>query len=102
MPDADITLGTDADAIHDNVSGEIVAVTEELDPVSADEILIEDASDSNNKKSAKVGNMPIGTTEYAESNGVSSTTAITFSEKISLAFSANVVYTMIYCNEVYQ
>jgi hypothetical protein len=41
--------GVDANAIHDNVAGEIAALTLAT-AASADHILIEDASDSNNKK----------------------------------------------------
>jgi hypothetical protein len=41
--------GTDADAIHDNVAGEIAALTL-VTVASGDHILIEDASDANNKK----------------------------------------------------
>jgi microcystin-dependent protein len=48
---------TDADAIHDNVAGEIAAVTEKATPVSADLLLIEDSADSNNKKRLQVGNI---------------------------------------------
>lgn len=52
--------GTDADAIHDNVAGEIAAVTEKATPVAADLVLIEDSEDSNNKKRVQVGNLPGG------------------------------------------
>ena len=50
--------GTDADAIHDNVAGEIAAVTEKVTPVAADLILIEDSADSNNKKRIQITNLP--------------------------------------------
>lgn len=49
---------TDVDAIHDNISGEIAAVTEKATPVAADLLLIEDSEDSNNKKRVQVGNLP--------------------------------------------
>jgi hypothetical protein len=49
---------TDNDAIHDNVAGEIVVVTEKTAPVGLDEFLIEDSADSNNKKSVKIANLP--------------------------------------------
>ncbi len=45
----DAAGATDADAIHDNVAGEIAALTL-VTVASADHILIEDADDSNNKK----------------------------------------------------
>jgi len=53
--------GIDTDAIHDNVSGEIVAITEKATPVSGDVLVIEDSEDSNNKKRLQVGNLPGGT-----------------------------------------
>lgn len=49
--------GTDSDAIHDNVAGEIVAVTEKTAPVGNDEMLIEDSAASNAKKSLKLSNL---------------------------------------------
>ena len=49
-------LGLDADAIHDNVSGEINAITEKTTPVDDDVILIEDSADSYNKKKVKKSN----------------------------------------------
>ena len=53
--------GADADAIHDNVAGEIVLVTEKSSPVGADLLLIEDSADSNNKKRLQITNLPAGT-----------------------------------------
>jgi hypothetical protein len=47
--------GTDADAIHDNVAGEIAAVAAKTQPLDADVFLIEDFADSNNKKKVIVG-----------------------------------------------
>lgn len=52
--------GDDADAIHDNVAGEIAAVTEKATPIAADLVLIEDSADSNAKKRAQLGNLPLG------------------------------------------
>jgi hypothetical protein len=52
--------GTDADAIHDNVSGEINAITEKGTPVSGDWLLIEDSASSNSKKKVQIGNLPGG------------------------------------------
>ena len=51
---------TDEDAIHDNVAGEIAAITEKGTPVSADLLVIEDSADSDNKKRVQVGNLPGG------------------------------------------
>jgi hypothetical protein len=50
---------TDADAIHDNVAGEIAAITTKATPVSGDLLIIEDSADSNNKKSIAVGSLPV-------------------------------------------
>jgi len=49
---------TDSDAIHDNVSGEIVLVTEKTTPVAADLVLIEDSASSNAKKRVQLSNLP--------------------------------------------
>lgn len=50
----------DPDAIHDNVAGEIAAITEKVTPVATDLIIIEDSADANNKKRVQVGNLPGG------------------------------------------
>lgn len=47
----------DSDAIHDNVSGEISALTEKVTPVGDDLILIEDSAASNAKKKVKLSNV---------------------------------------------
>lgn len=60
MPDEDITFGTDADAIHDNIAAEISVLTEKVTPVNGDHLIIEDSADSNNKKRVQVGNLPTG------------------------------------------
>jgi hypothetical protein len=52
--DAEGAGGADADAIHDNVSGEISAVTAKATPVAADYLLIEDSAVSNAKKSITI------------------------------------------------
>lgn len=52
--------GTDADAIHDNVAGEINALTEKVAPVAGDFIIGEDSADSFNKKKFDIGNLPGG------------------------------------------
>ena len=57
---------TDADAIHDNVSGEINAVTEKATPVDADLVLIEDSAASYAKKKVQVGNLPGGASGHYE------------------------------------
>ena len=52
--------GSDTDAIHDNVAGEIAAITEKATPVDADLIVIEDSAAGNAKKRVQVGNLPAG------------------------------------------
>jgi hypothetical protein len=52
--------GSDSDAIHDNVSGEIVLVTEKTTPHNDDVVLIEDSEAGNVKKRLKMANMPGG------------------------------------------
>lgn len=46
--------GSDANAIHDNVGGEISAITEKTTPIGNDLALIEDSEASNAKKSVKL------------------------------------------------
>jgi hypothetical protein len=48
----------EATAIHDNVAGEISAITEKITPVSGDHILIEDSAAANVKKRVQIGNLP--------------------------------------------
>lgn len=50
----------DTDAIHDNVAGEINAITEKTLPVNNDILVIEDSEASYAKKRVKVGNLPSG------------------------------------------
>jgi hypothetical protein len=51
---------TDGSAIHENVSGEIAAITEKNIPHTDDMLIIEDSEDTNSKKMVKVGNLPGG------------------------------------------
>lgn len=51
---------SDADAIHDNVAGEIDAIAEKASPVGADVLVIEDSEDSEDKKKVQIGNLPGG------------------------------------------
>ncbi len=51
--------GTDAHAIHDNVSGEISAIVQKITPDSTDILLIEDVFGGNVKKSVEIGSLPI-------------------------------------------
>ncbi len=49
-----VNTDTDADAIHDNVDGEIALITEKVSPVGADFLIIEDSAAANVKKSMTV------------------------------------------------
>lgn len=57
--------GADSSAIHNDVDGEIAAVTLKAAPVAADEILIEDSAASYAKKSATIGSIPIAQAQVA-------------------------------------
>ena len=50
--------GSDANAVHVNVGGEINGITAKGTPTSSDILLIEDAADSNNKKKITIGDIP--------------------------------------------
>ena len=64
--------GADTDAIHDNVDGEIVLVTEKVSPVGADVLLIEDSAASNAKKRVQITNLPGGSDADAIHDNVAS------------------------------
>lgn len=77
--EADVTdlNHTDSTAIHDDVSGEIAAVTEKVSPVSADLLLIEDSAAANAKKRVQVGNLPGGASALDDLTDVTITTPTT-------------------------
>jgi len=50
----------DVDAIHDDETGEINALSQKLYPTASDLMLIEDVADSNAKKSITCGDLPTG------------------------------------------
>ncbi len=52
--------GGDADAIHDNVAGEIDAIAVKAAPTVVDLLLIEDVANSDNKKKISLGTIPLG------------------------------------------
>lgn len=52
-----VTTNTDSNAIHDNVDGEIAAITAKATPVNADVLLIEDSAASNAKKKVTFENL---------------------------------------------
>ena len=49
--------GADPDAIHDNVSGEIAAITDKATPIVGDHLLIEDSAASNAKKDITINSL---------------------------------------------
>ena len=57
-----VGVDTDADAIHDDVAGEIEALGEKATPVDNDIFLIEDSEDSDNKKKVLMSNILEGIT----------------------------------------
>lgn len=57
-PDTILATSTDENAIHDNVSGEIDAITEKVTPVDDDLLIIEDSANGNIKKKVKMSNLP--------------------------------------------
>jgi hypothetical protein len=57
------SAATDGAAIHDNVNGEIHAITEETTPASGDEIIIESAANSYAKRRVQISNLPSGSGE---------------------------------------
>lgn len=63
-------LDSDVDAIHDNVAGEIAALTEKETPADADLLIIEDSEDSNAKKKVQVGNLGGGAEELGDLDDV--------------------------------
>ncbi len=74
MPDKDVTAGFDAEAIHDDVAGEIAAIALKAVPVSADLLLIEDSAAGDAKKRITIGSLPTGsggqTNTVAGSGGI--------------------------------
>jgi len=76
---------TDLSAIHDDVDGEIAAITEKVAPIEADLILIEDSDASNAKKYIEIGNLPGGIAEAIHSDVANEITAITAKEILDAA-----------------
>lgn len=70
--------GKDSTAIHDNVDGEINAVTTKGTPVTGDVLLIEDSAASFAKKKATVGSLPYAATSHT--HAASAITSGTFAD----------------------
>lgn len=64
--------GTDADAIHDNVSGEIAAVIQKATPAANDLALIEDSAASNAKKRVTLSSILSALASSISHNGLGS------------------------------
>jgi hypothetical protein len=76
--------GTDANAVHVNVGGEINGITAKATPTSSDLLIIEDAADSNNKKKITIADLPATSDANAvHVNASNEITAIT--EKTTVA-----------------
>ena len=76
--------GTDANAVHVNVGGEINGITAKGTPTTSDILLIEDAADSNNKKKITIADLPATSDANAvHVNAANEITAIT--EKTTVA-----------------
>ncbi len=76
--------GTDANAVHVNVGGEINGITSKATPTSSDLLIIEDAADSNNKKKITIGDLPATSdADAVHVNAANEITAIT--EKTTVA-----------------
>jgi hypothetical protein len=76
--------GTDANAVHVNVGGEINGITAKATPTTSDILLIEDAADSNNKKKITIADLPATSDANAvHVNAANEITAIT--EKTTVA-----------------
>ena len=70
--------GTDANAVHVNVGGEINGITAKATPTSSDLLIIEDAADSNNKKKITIGDLPATSdADAVHVNAANEITAIT-------------------------
>ncbi len=70
--------GTDANAVHVNVGGEINGITSKATPTSSDLLIIEDAADSNNKKKITIGDLPATSdADAVHVNAANEITAIT-------------------------
>lgn len=84
--------GIDADAIHDNVAGEIAAIAEKVSPISGDLLLIEDSAASNVKKKVQIGNLPSGGGSSTLTVVNSSGAARSAGEVVLLEYDASNVY----------
>lgn len=62
--------GTDVDAIHNNVAGEINSITEKTSSSLSDMLLMEDSADSNKKKKILIGNIVVVPHSQDHTNGV--------------------------------
>jgi len=89
--EADITdlNHNDTDAIHDNVAGEINAITEKVSPANADLLLIEDSASANAKKKVQIGNLPAGGGGLTTKSGTATTSGGSVAVSFTTAFPDN-------------
>ncbi len=68
-PNPTVDDGADSTAIHDNVSSEISAIANKATPTTSDFLIIEDAADSNNKKSITISSLPSASIAHSATTG---------------------------------
>lgn len=73
----------DPNAIHDNVSGEINGISEKVTLENNDLILIEDSSDSSNKKKVRVSNLPTGWPTIAPTTTTDDTPTVAYTTTLN-------------------
>jgi hypothetical protein len=67
-PNPGVADGADGTAIHDNVAGEIAAITVKGTPVGGDFLIIEDSAAANVKKHILISTLPAGTSQIDTGN----------------------------------
>ena len=75
----------DADAIHDNIAGEIVLIAEKVAPVNADVLVIEDSAAANVKKRVQMVNLPGGVDPNAIHDNVAGEIAAIAAKAVPIA-----------------
>jgi hypothetical protein len=65
-------IATDGTAIHDNVNGEINAITSKATPTTSDVLIIEDAAAGFAKKKITLGTLPFDSTKIQDTAGTTS------------------------------
>jgi len=68
-PNPTVDDGADSTALHDNLSSEISSIANKATPTTSDFLLIEDAADSNNKKSITISSLPSSSIAHSATTG---------------------------------